>query len=245
MTLFQNFNEPEGEFEKKPPDRLKAKAEKKDQGELDNGDEEPRPFASTLQAIAAMEEAFRKDENLLILLQGKALKLIRFYFHSNMIRDLTAIDVVNKALIPLITGKRKWYRDKVPEIVELMFMVIHSFIRNQRKKKKERVVGIDLYSRDGELIENDIVDLQRAYLREDLTDPELGEELEKNITRLFQELEHDTVAYFVLEELLEIDHNEIKKPEAFIAQKLQISEPDVRLAKRRIKRKISKIMETK
>ncbi|OQY71308.1 MAG: hypothetical protein B6D44_13280 [Ignavibacteriales bacterium UTCHB2] len=239
------FNEPDGELEPRPPDRNRVKSEDKDGGEFENGDEEPRPFASTLQVIAAMEEAFRIDKDLLLKLNGQALKLIRLYFNKKMLNDLTAEDVVNRVLELLTSGKRKWYKDTVPDIVKLILLVLHSFIRNERKKKKHWLRSIDLYDKDGELIETDIVDVQRAYLREDLADPASGLELEKNLTALFLELEADTIAYFVLEEYLEIDHNEIKKPEAFIAQKLQISEPDVRLAKRRIKRRISKIMETK
>jgi len=243
--LFQYQNEPEGELEHKPPDRHRVKTEKKDEGESEIGDEEPLSFASPMQVINAMEEAFRNDKDLLNLLKGKALKLIRFYFRSNMMHDLTAEDVVDKALKPLISGKRKWYPDKVPDIVELMFMVLYSFIRNERKKKKERIVGLELYSSDGELCETNIIDLQRAYLREDLMDPELSLELENNIERLFVELENDTIAYFVLEEYLEIDHNEIKKPETYIAEKLQVTVLDVKNAVRRIKRRIKKIMETK
>lgn len=239
------LNEPEGELEPRPPDRNRKKAEEKDKGEIETGDEEPRSFASPLQVITALEEAFKKDKNLLPRLSGQALKLIRLYFRKNMINDLTADDVVNKVISTIISGPRMWYRDKVPDIAKLLFMVLHSYIRNERKKKTPGLRSIDLYNRDGELIETDIVDLQRAYLREDLADPELSAELENNITLLFQELENDTIAYFVLEELLAIDHNEITKPEAYIAEKLQVTELDVKNAVRRIKRRIKKIMENK
>jgi len=239
------LNESEGELEPRTPDRNRKKAEEKDKGEIQTGDEEPRSVASSQQIIAALEEAFKKDKNLLLRLQGQALKLIRLYFRKNMINDLTADDVVNKVISTIISGPRMWYLDKVPDIVKLMFMVLHSYIRNEKKKVRPSVRNIDLYNRDGELIETGIVDLQRAYLREDLEDPELGAELEKNINLLFQELENDTIAYFVLEEFLEIDHNEIKKPEAYIAGMLQITELDVKNAVRRIRRRINKIMENK
>ena len=236
------LNEPEGEIEPRPPDRKQSKAEGKDKGELEGGDEEPRSFASPLQVINAMEEAFRKDRTLLPRLYGRARKLIRFYFHNNMLYDLTAADVFHCAISPLIKGQRKWYQDKVPDIVPLMFLVLHSYIRNERKKKKPLISGIELYNKDGELIEADIVDLQRAYLREDLEDKDLSLELEKNIMELKNELENDTIAYFVLEELLEIDHTQIKKPEAFIAEKLQLTEPEVKNAIRRIRRRVHKLL---
>ena len=235
------LNEPEGELEPRPPDRSHAKDVEQDNAESENGDEEPRSFASPGEVTEALEEAFRNDKNLYLKLKGRALKLVRFYFHSNIMYDQTPEDVVNKILSLVISGKRKWYRNKIPDIVPLVYLVLHSYIRNERKKKNPIIRSIDLYTKDGELIESDIADLQRAYLREDLSDSELSVELEKNITRLFQELEHDTVAYFVLEELLEIDHNELKKPEAFIAHKLQLFEPEVINAIRRIRRRVSKI----
>jgi len=235
------LNEPEGELEPRPPDRSHAKDVEQDNAESENGDEEPRSFASPGEVTEALEEAFRNDKNLYLKLKGRALKLVRFYFHSNIMYDQTPEDVVNKILSLVISGKRKWYRNKIPDIVPLVYLVLHSYIRNERKKKNPIIRSIDLFNKDGELVESDIADLQRAYLREDLSDSELSVELEKNITRLFQELEHDTVAYFVLEELLEIDHNELKKPEAFIAHKLQLSELEVINAIRRIRRRVSKI----
>jgi hypothetical protein len=235
------LNEPEGELEPGQPDRSKVKAEEQDNAESENGDEEPRSFASPGEVITALEEAFRNDKNLLVKLKSSALKLVRFYFHSSIMYDQTLEDIVYKTLSLIILGKRKWYRNRIPDIVPLVYLVLHSYIRNERKKKNPIIRSIDLYTKDGELIESDIADLQRAYLREDLSDLELSAELENNITSLFRELEHDTIAYFVLEELLEIDHNEIKKPEAFIAQKLQLSELDVKNAFRRIRRRISKL----
>ena len=92
------------------------------------------------------------------------------------------------------------------------------------------------------MIEANLVDLQRAFVRADLENPAHRDQLEDLIDRLFTALKNDTVAYFVLEELLDIDHSEVKKPEALIAAKLQISEPEVRNAIRRIKRKIKKII---
>ena len=243
--LYNYLNEPEGELERKPPNRSKAKSDEKDKGELENGDEEPRLSASTWQVINAMEEAFRNDNYLLLKLQGQALKLIRFYFHSRMLHDLTAEDVVNKVITLLLTGKRKWYPDKVQSITELMFMAVHSFVRNERKKKKPIVLGIEIYNNAGELMETDLVDLQRAYLREDITNTEVSMELENNILALFKQLENDTIAYFVLEELLNIDHSELKKPEAYIAGKLQLSKPEVKNAIRRIRRRVSKITENR
>lgn len=245
MVLFHYSNEPEGELEPKPPDRNRVKAEEKDTGEFENGDEEPRSFASPMQVINAMEEAFRNDKDLFLKLTYRALKLIRFYFHTKLIFDQTPEDIVNEALNLIISGNRKWYPDNMPDIVQLIYLVLYSHIRNERKKKSPLLKGINLYNKDNELIENSIADLQRAYLREELIDPEQSAELEKNINALFQELEQDMIAYFVLEEYLEIDHTEIKKPEVFIAQKLQISVDEVGLAKRRIKRRIKKIMETK
>jgi DNA-directed RNA polymerase specialized sigma24 family protein len=241
MMQLHYLNEPEGELDPRPPDRSQTKAGK-DIGEYENEDEEPLSFASPGQVIDALEEAFRNDKDLFLKLRGRAYKLIRFYFHTKIMYDQTPEDIVNKVLNLLISGKRKWYAEKVPDIVHLVYLVIHSLIRNERKKKRPIFRSIDRYNNDGELIETDIVDLQRAYLREDLADPELSAELEKNITRLFQELEPDTIAYFVLEALLDTDHSTVKKPEVIIAQQLQLSEPEVKNAIRRIRRRVSKLI---
>lgn len=239
----QYFNEPEGEFDKKPPDRLKAK--EKEQGELDNGDEEPRPFASPVQVIAALEEAFRNDKNLLIKLRFKALYWIRWYFFCDMIGNQTNEDVVEEVISKVVCGDRKWDPEKTPNIVHLLLMSIVSHIRNElnkTKRQRRNDSAMDLYDQYGNLNEHNIAEVQRGYVLEYLQTEENKEELESRIERLFKDLEDDYMAYFVLDEILKINHDDEKKSLSSIAIKLNISESEVRNAFRRIVRKYKKII---
>jgi DNA-directed RNA polymerase specialized sigma24 family protein len=240
----QNFIEPEGEFEHKPPDKHRIKKKEEEGVSPESGDDEPRVYASAGDVTYALEEAFRKDGKLLIRLQGQTLKWIRMYFHSNLMGDLTAEDVVYEVIQKIIISqKRKWNPEKIPYIINFLLMVILSFVRNEwKKQKKNKIVSIDIYDKDGDLTETNIIDLQRAYLREDLNIPQFRVELEDQLKKLFKELENDVNAYFVLEALLDTDHSTVKRPEVIIAQQLQLSEPEVKNAIRRIRRRVSKLI---
>lgn len=242
MMHMQDFIEPEGELEPKPPDWHNKKAETDDTAEIENEDDEPRIYASSGEAIDALAEALKKNRNLYNIFCGIALKWIRWYYYKDVINDQTAADVVNTVINKIASCERKWNPDKTPNIANLVFMSIVSHIRNEWKKKNNYLISIDFYDEYGELNEANLVDLQRAFIRADLENPVHRDQLEDLIDRLFTTLKDDTVAYFVLEELLDIDHSEVKKPEALIALNLQISEPEVRNAIRRIKRKIKKII---
>jgi len=216
----------------------KSNARKTDEGRIDKNYEEQQDYAAAEATVCALENAFKADPHLMIKLNYHAQKNIRYYFHKNMLGDLTAEDVVSIVIQKIISSERKWYINRSPNIVSLLLMAIVSFVRNEAKKKKNIITGIDLFDKEGNLIEANIVELQRAYLREDLQNEDFRDQLEDMISKLYKELENDVYASFVLDELLETDHTIEKKPTTAIAAKLKIPEAEVRNAIRRIKRKI-------
>ena len=240
----QNFIEPEGEFEHKPPDRLRIKKEEEESGSPESGDDEPHLPASTGAVIDALAEAFKNDKKLLIKLRFKALSWIRWYFFCDMIGNQTNEDIVNEVISKVVTGNRKWYPEKTPNIVHLLLMTIVSHIRNEfnkTKTQKHNWIATDLYGNDGNLNEHNVAEIQRSYVLEYLQADENKEELEHRIERLFNDLENDYLAYFVLEEILAINHDDEKKSLSSIATKLKVSESEVRNAFRRIVRRYKKI----
>jgi DNA-directed RNA polymerase specialized sigma24 family protein len=241
----QNFIEPEGEFDYKPPDRLHNKKKEEETASTESGDDEPRLYASTGAVIDALEEAFRNDKNLLIKLRFKALYWIRWYFFGDMIGNQTNEDVVNEVIAKVVNGDRKWFPEKTPNIVHLLLMTIVSHIRNELNKtnrQKHNDSTMDLYDKDGNLNEHNIAEVQRGYVLDYLQVEENKEALESRIERLFKDLEDDYMAYFVLDEILKINHDDEKKSLSSIAIKLNISESEVRNAFRRIVRKYKKII---
>jgi DNA-directed RNA polymerase specialized sigma24 family protein len=240
----QNFIEPEGEFEYKPPDRLHNKKKEEDTGSTESGDDEPRLYASTGAVIDALEEAFKNDKKLLIKLRFKALSWIRWYFFCDMIGNQTNEDVVEEVISKVVNGDRKWYPERTPNIVHLLLMTIVSHIRNELNKTKTQKhidIAMDLYDKDSNLNEHNMAEIQRGYVLEYLQAEENKEELESRIERLFKDLEDDYLAYFVLDEILKINHDDEKKSLSSIAIKLNISESEVRNAFRRIVRNYKKI----
>ena len=213
-----------------------------DDENLGQENEESAECATTLEVVNALKDAFKADPNLIFKLKFKALSYIKYYFRKNTIDLLTSEDVVNEVIRKIIDGDRKWYRKRTPNIVHLLMMATLSFVRNEWKKKKKIITGIKLYDESGNLIEDNIVDLQRAYLWEDMEHEFFREQLEDQIIKLYKVLENDVDAWFVLDELLKIDHSEVKKPETLIAKELRIPELDVKNAIRRIRRKINRLV---
>jgi len=164
---------------------LKTEARKTDERKIDKNYEEQQDYAASETITYTLEKAFKADPHLMIKLNYHALKHIRYYFHQNMIGDLTAEDVVSIVIQKIICSDRKWYINRIPNIVSLLLMAIVSYIRNEVKKKKIIKVGIDLYDKDGNFIESNITDLQRAYLREDLKKEDFKDQVEDLKNGLF------------------------------------------------------------
>ena len=240
--LMQNYDEPENELRPKPPDwNYNPIGESDETDEVENEDDEPRIFASSQETVKALDEALRQNPKLYYIFCGIALKWIRWYFFKDAIDDHNAVDVVNVVLIKIMNCDRKWDPVKVPNIANLVFMSIVSYIRNQWKKKNNNLISIDIYNEEGELNEANIIDLQRAYIRDDLEQQLFGDQLEDLLEKLFTKLKNDTEAYCVLDELLKNDYGAVKNPIPSIAFNLGMTVTNVKNALRRIKRKITKL----
>ncbi len=195
--------------------------------------------ASKEEVIEALENAYKDNRNFQTDLLDYTLKTIRYYFFCDQIYEQTADDVLQIVIEKILNCKRKWYKQRIPDFLNFIMMVIYSYVRNERKKKDE-FRTVDIYDNEGNLIEFDIIDLIRESSREDLADNIFKEGLEESIEKLQKYLEKDINAYFVLDELL----NGVKE-NCEIAKNLCIDEHEVETARRRIKEKIKKMFKNK
>lgn len=245
--IAENYFEPPGGLENKVPEINSKEREIKITETGDNEDEEPQEFASRREVATALNEAFSNDPYLFGKLKNHTLKWYALEATRKKVTENDAKDVITLVVKKLLLQKRKWYKAKTPNIVNVMLMAIVSEIRNERKKKKPVFKKTSFYNKNGDLVEEKKEEIIRAYLREDLFNGTITEQVEFWISTLLQTFEKkdDTVAYCVLEELLDIDRTEIKKPEEYIAGKLGLSVSDVKNAVRRIRRKIRSLIEDK
>ncbi len=195
--------------------------------------------ATKFEVYEAFENARKREKGFQSNLLEYTLIKIRYYFYCDQMCDKTADDVLQIAFEKILSCTRKWYKQRVPDFKEFVMMVIHSYVRNERKKKDE-FYTVDLYDNEGNLSENGLIDLIRASTREDIEDSIFRENLEESIDRLESLLANDVYAYFVLEEMLNgiKDNNEI-------AKRLGIDLNEVKNARRRIREKINKIFKKK
>ena len=243
----ENYFEPPGGLENKLPEIKGGAKEIKETEHPDKEDEEPREFASRGEVVAALHEAFNTDPHLFVKLKKHALKWYAIEDAGKKVTEKDAADLVTLVVRKLLIQKRKWYKANTPNIVNVMLMVIVSVIRNERKKKKPIIKKTSFYDKNGDLVEVKIEEIVRAYLREDISDGTISDQVEDYIKRLEQifETRDDTIAYSVLDELLNLDRTENKKPDEYIASKLGISSAEVKNAIRRIKRNINQLINTK
>ena len=195
--------------------------------------------ATKIEVYEAFENARKSEKGFQSNLLEYTLIKIRYYFYCDQIYDKTADDVLQIAFEKILSCTRKWYKQRVPDFKEFVMMVIHSYVRNERKKKDEYYT-VDLYDNEGNLLETSLIDLLRASTREDLEDRIFRENLEESIGRLESLLENDIYAYYVLEEML----NGFKTNKE-IAERLNIDLNEVKNARRRIREKINKIFKEK
>ncbi len=195
--------------------------------------------ATKIEVYEAFENARKSEKGFQSNLLEYTLIKIRYYFYCDQIYDKTADDVLQIVIEKILCCTRKWYKQRVPDFKEFVMMVIHSYVRNERKKKDE-FYTVDLYDEEGNLLETSLIDLLRASTREDLEDKIFSENLEESIERLESHLENDIYAYYVLEEML----NGFKTNKE-IAERLNIDLNEVKNARRRIREKINKIFKKK
>ena len=110
----------------------------------------------------------------------------------------------------IIKGKRRWDKRRIPNIIHLVLMSIFSYIRNERKrmknqKRKGTIEYIDQYDKEGNLNENNLPELIKAYTNEDLKDEEFNNNVEELKQKCLMELEarNDVEGYYVFEQIIE------------------------------------------
>lgn len=111
-------------------------------GKSDKEGDEPVPcdktsldyIATEEEVFEALEKAFREQKylkfNLLFITESVLFNLTG----ANEIDGLNAQDIISIAYEKILNGKRKWKKNKHPNIVNFIIMVIYSLIRNKRKK---------------------------------------------------------------------------------------------------------------
>lgn len=228
---------PRSESEIRPPSKQEtAQRIESDSTELETNEDENYGIASKEKACTALEEAYKCTKDLQVIFEYRALSHIRFYFFSDRIKEMTASDIVQEAVLLIITGKRKWNVRLVPNIINFVFMVIVSFIRNERKKQNHHI-SLQEIDEDGDPKQAGLIELFKESFRKDLETDLSKSDYETLIVKCLKELEHDIYATFVFEELIEGTQSNIK-----IADNLKISVSEVEASKKRIKRKLKEII---
>ena len=139
-------------------------------------------------------------------------------------------------MLLIITGKRKWNVNLVPNIVNFVFMVIVSLIRNEKKKVNNHI-SLQEIDESGDIKQDGLVELFKESFRQDLEAELTKSDYEKLIENCLMALETDVYGTFVFEELIEGTRTNIK-----IAEKLKIPVSEVEASKKRIKRKLKEII---
>ncbi len=196
-------------------------------------------YASKEEVAAAFEDCYKNVENFHKRLLNFTLGKIRHYFHSNTFRNNDAEDVVQTVIKSILSQKRKWYKNKIPDFHKFVRFSILSYIRNEWKRK-DRLEETCIYDEEGNLSAESIIEILKEYAREDLADDSLKKDVELIIEECECELEDDVYASFVFDELNKGLRSNIK-----IAEKLKIEVSEVEKAKKRIKRKLGKLKSIK
>lgn len=189
-------------------------------------------IVATLVEVSQEIDILSKNEKLLYE------EIINFtqnliYKAYTLLSDKNPKEYVHRALVKLLTGERKWYKDKHPDIMDAIRLAIKSEIENEKSlktiNKHEHGEGkvarfISIYNtRDDE----DYV----IEIRDET--PSIEDNLNKEMLfgDIFNELEEngDLVGFSVLDELLKGNSN------SQVAEKLGISVREVENALKRIK----------
>lgn len=235
--LPEPYLSPRSESEIRPPSKQeKPQKIESESAELECSDDESDGIASKEKACTALEEAYKSTKDLQTIFEYRALNHIRFYFFDDRIKELTAADIVQEAVLLIITGKRKWNVILVPNIVNFVFMVIVSVIRNEKKKRNNHI-SLQAINEDGDIKQDGLAELFKESFRQDLETELSKSDYEILIAKCLKKLEDDIYASFVFEELIEDTGSNIK-----IAAKLKISVSEVEASKKRIKRKLKEII---
>lgn len=220
-------------------------------------------FATREEVVNAIETAIKNDKNLIIKLTKYAQRKI-FGLYGEKNGKLQPEDIVQEAISRILLLKRKWYKNKVPRIENLIIMTIVSLIRIENEKTKERenqlynpieagitknknsiksnfrVIPLFYTDENNSNNDNTVADTEKYKYQgskktEDNFDFESLDE-EDYIIQLEKELEEDEIAFFVLQARLDGIKSNIE-----IAKELGIEVKDVENSLKRIVRKIKKV----
>jgi hypothetical protein len=208
--------------------------------EKDEEPEEPRDIATSEEFFNAIVSAYSNDKDLSKKILYTTLAKIRYYTFKDEINDQNAEDVIENVILLIAQGKRKWNKASFPNVINYLLVAIHSYIRNE-SKKKQKWKNEDIYDDEGNLKENQIEIFCREAVTDDLSEEFFKEKLEDLINNLEIKLieNGDDVAYCVMDEILKSDTEIIDN--TTIALKLGISETEFKLAKRRIRYTIKQL----
>lgn len=203
--------------------------------------EERRDIATRAEFYEEIANAYKHDKDLSKKMLYTTLGKIRYYTFKDEINDQNAEDVIQNVILLIANGARKWNKISFPNVVNYLLVAIHSYIRNE-SKKKQKWKNEDIYDDDGKLKENLVEKFCREAITEDLSEEYFKEKLEELINKLEAKLieNGDDVGYCVLDEILKNDIEVIDNKK--IAIKLGVSEAIVQLAKRRIRYTINQLI---
>lgn len=202
----------------------------------ENPKDELNVYASKEEAAEALEDAFKNIKNFNKRLHNYTLGKIRYYFNANSFRGNDAKDVVQTVIKRILTLRRKWYKNKIPDFHKFVRFAILSYIRNERKKK-DRLIEVELYDEEDNLTSETINEIIKEFAREDVTEKYFRDDLEILIQKCMDELKDDVYAAFVLEERLNREKSNIK-----IAANLGIEVCEVENARKRIRNKFQGLL---
>ncbi len=192
-------------------------------------------YASAEEVVAAFEDAYKNINGFHKRLLFFALGKIRQYFHANTFRNLDADDVVQTVIKKILTLRRKWYRNKIPDFVKFVRLSILSHIRNEWKRKDEAET-VELLDEGGTLSAESVKEIIKEYAGKDIDENYFMKDIEILIRECSRALEDDVFSSFVFDEICEELNSNIE-----IAARLQISVCEVENAKKRIRRKLEKL----
>ncbi len=220
--------------------------------------------------ITIKTESGEEEVSVFDRLAFKANDFIYRYTKSNVIDGLDGKDIVQIVVEKIVTLKRKWYKDKVATIGDLIFLCILSEVRNrakkfntrkddplykepeagveEKKKRKEKPKIIPLYGtdKDGNRKENCIPDEEKSKR---LSKDDFYYEAEKGIEELIEEVEEKLekkadkdkgLSFYVFQERLEGNHSHIET-----AKKYGVEVREIANAYKVVKREVINITDNK
>lgn len=219
-----------------------SKAGKTDNNNSDEVDQHSE-IATPEEFIFALETAYKNDKNLHVRLLYSTLGKIRYFTFNDEVNGQTAEDVIQNVIELVIMGKRKWNRRSFKDVTHYLLVAIHSYIRNE-SKKKQKLLSVDIYDDDGKLKESELEKVNEGSIIPDSFDEFHKDKLEDLIQELLKKLEaNNEDDFIILDEILKNDINELGDDE--LAKKIGIDIKEFKLAKRRIKYTANQIIKMK